>query len=105
MLKSNRYFQVGVKEFILGNNEEAIKMFNKSICFHRGQYLSYWNLGRIYRIQKNKEEANKNLKITLELINNLDFENIKNIKVILKNEINDNRPEKYSSPITSLNIL
>ena len=53
MLKSNRFFQIGVKKFILGNYQEAIKMFNKSVGFHRDHYLSFWNLGRLYRIEKN----------------------------------------------------
>jgi len=103
MLKSNRYFQEGVKEFIVGSYKIAINKFNKSILFHRGQYLSFWNLGRLYRIQKDIKESNKNYNNALNLINSLEVKNIKSVKIFLKREINDKKIYKYSSPITSLN--
>jgi predicted SAM-dependent methyltransferase len=102
MLKSNRFFQIGVKKFILGNYKESINMFNKSICFHGGQYLSYWNLARLNRIKNNKKDANTNYKNVSDLIDSLKITNIGNVKSFLKKEISDEKIDKYSSPITSL---
>jgi len=104
-LKSNRFFQIGAKEFILGNFKQAINYFKNSMLFNRGQFFSFWNLGRLYRLLKNDKEAKKYYKYTSELIENIDHENIENIKLFLKKEIRDCSLDKYSSPITSFSEL
>lgn len=102
-LKSNHFFQIGAKEFILGNFKEAVNMFNISICFNRGQFLSFWNLARLHRQLKDNEKVKGYYKNTSELIENLEHKNLKNIKLFLKKEIAYTGLDKYSSPITSLN--
>jgi len=105
MLKSNRFFQMAIKEFVLGNFEQAANLFNISVSLHRGQFLSFWNLGRLYRLLKNDKEADKHYKNTLQFLENLKHDNIENIKDFLKREINNAKADNYSSPISSLDDL
>jgi len=104
-LKANRLFQLGIKEFILKNYESAIKMFNKSTSFHRGEIFAYWNLGRLYRLQGDTKKSEDNYSFTQKLINNLDDENIESYKQSLKNEIKDLKPSNYRDPVSSFREL
>lgn len=104
-LKANRFFQLGIKEFISNNYETAISMFNKSTSLHRGEIFAYWNLGRLHRLQKDAKKADENYSIALKLVNSFESENVESYRQSLKNEINDQDASKYQSPISSFSEL
>lgn len=105
MLKANRLFQIGSKEFFLRKYEKAISSFMESANLYREQILTYWNLGRLLRLQKKTEEAIFHYKNALGLIDVFDDENKRLIKRFLEQEMDGCNVSVHSKPITSLNEL
>lgn len=105
MLKSNRFFQIGIKEFALENYAKAIDIFRKSISLHRGQILAYWNLGRLQNLLGKPDVARSSYENAMKVLTFVDYENKEDIKKSLEQEINDKDVGKYSEPITSLKEL
>jgi tetratricopeptide (TPR) repeat protein len=104
-LKSNRFFQIGIKEFSLNNYEEAVNMFSKSIALFRDQIFAYWNLGRLLGLQGKINESKSFYEEALEVLSIIDFEHKDDIKKQLESEIKDQNIEKYSQPILSVKEL
>lgn len=104
-LKSNRLFQIGVKEFSLNNNEIAVNMLRKSTELYRGQLLAYWNLGRLFNLQGKTNESKSNYENALKILLIIDFEHREDVKKSLEKEIDEQNIEKYSHPISSLRNL
>ena len=99
MLKSNRFFQIGIKEFNLENYNEAIKHFKKSIDFHRGQFFSYWNLARLYSLKKDAESSKSFYDIVIRILDRYDFKNKNELKQVLFEEIENKN--NINEPVSS----
>jgi len=98
MLKANRLFEIGTKEFILGNQKEATKKFMDSANLYRNQILTYWNLGRLLYLQDKKDEAIYHYKNALKLADIFDYKNKTNIKNSLEDEMNNHDIKICSEP-------
>ena len=103
MLKSNRFFQIGFKSFILGDKQKAIDMFRYSASLYRDRIFTYWNLGRLYSLQGEKEKSIIEYKNALILANNLDDK--EKIKKLINQEIENIGSIKYDEPIDSFETL
>jgi len=57
ILKRYFFFQIGIKNFILGDKQKAIDMFRYSASLYRDRIFTYWNLGRLYSIIGEKEKS------------------------------------------------
>jgi tetratricopeptide (TPR) repeat protein len=104
MLKSNRIFQLGVKEFNLENYEKAIDFFKESVKLFRNQLLAYWNLGRLYYLQNNIEQGKKCYNNTLKILNKIDIRNKTKSISMIENEIKDYK-QNMKEPVLSLEQL
>jgi tetratricopeptide (TPR) repeat protein len=105
MLKSNSFFQKGIKEFNLGNYENAIVNFEDSISLFRDQVLAFWNLGRLHTITKDRRKAKFYYENTSKLLNNIKLKNNLKINKLLKKELKNLTSEKLVHPIISLERL
>ena len=103
MLKANRLFQLGVKEFVLRRYKEATCKFMESSDLYRDQILTYWNLGRLLYLQGKKDEAISYYKNAIKLVDIFDYENKIYVKRSLEHEMNEHNTKIYSEPITTLN--
>jgi len=101
MLKSNRFFQIGVKFFIQENYNKAVEMFEKSISLFRNQLLSFWNLARIYKILGDLNKAKSFYEDSVTVANNIDIENKSNILKFLDEETKNQDKTQFTDPITS----
>jgi len=103
MLKANRLFQLGVKEFVLRRYKEATCKFMESSDLYRDQILTYWNLGRLLYLQDKKDEAISYYKNAIKLVDIFDYKNKIDVKRSLEHEMNEHNTKIYSEPITTLN--
>lgn len=103
MLKANRLFQLGAKEFVLHRYKEATCKFIESSDLYRDQILTYWNLGRLLYLQDKKDEAISYYKNAIKLVDIFDYKNKIDVKRSLEHEMNDHDTKIYSEPITTLN--
>lgn len=90
IFKSDAFFQKGIKNFLLGKYEEAIKFLKLSIRFYRDQFLGYWNLGRLYKLLGKRKMASIYYKQAIKTAKKLSIRN--NLVVNLKKEL-------YGEPI------
>ena len=90
IFKSDAFFQKGIKNFLLGKYEEAIKFLKLSIRFYRDQFLGYWNLGRLYKLLGKRKMASIYYKQAIKTAKKLSIRN--NLVVNLKKEL-------YEEPI------
>ena len=105
MLKSNDFFQRGVKEFNKENYKKAVELFEKSACFFRNQILTYWNLGRLYFLLNDNKKSKQNYKNALTLLDLFDYENNKKIKEKINRELKKFIENKYNKPVVFLHNL
>jgi len=105
MLESNKFFQLGIKEFNKENYKNAVENFERSATLFRNQILTYWNLGRLYFILNDKERGKENYKNALILLDLFDYENNTMIKEKIKQEINNFIENKFNEPIIFLHNL
>ena len=102
MLEANKLFQKGIKEFNLSKFGEAINYFEKSSKMFRDQILTYWNLGRLYMLRDDKKNAKSYYEKSLSLIKIIDYENEKDLKKLLKDEMELTKKNDYNKSIVSL---
>lgn len=102
MLKSNQIFQKGVKAFNEGDYKKAIVFFRDSSALYRDQLLTFWNLGRLGLLTKNKVMANSNYKNAIMLSDHVDFKENNNIKKLIKEEMINSSSKICNESIISL---
>jgi len=105
MLKANKIFQKGVKEFNLTNYKTAIDEFKKAESIYRDQILTYWNLGRLYALNDDIEQGISYYNKALLLTDIIDYENKNALRRALKQEIKDHSTTNMEHPIISLQSL
>lgn len=102
MLRANRLFQKGVKEFNLSNYEIATRYFKDSMGLYRDQILTYWNLGRLYVLQNDIKRGISNYKNALKLLRIISYKNETDIRTAIEKEVKDRSLESIKEPLLSL---
>ncbi|MCK5031916.1 MAG: tetratricopeptide repeat protein, partial [Thermoplasmatales archaeon] len=91
-----------VKEFILGNFDEAIAKMMEAISLDRNHLLYYWNLGRLLMLTDNLSEAKNCYKEAIKLVKISDHNDKEKLEKSLQNEINHFSSKKYGKPIADV---
>lgn len=91
-----------VKEFILGNFDEAIAKMKEAISLDRNHLLYYWNLGRLMMLTDNLSEAKSCYKDAIKLVKMSDYDDKEKLEKSLQNEIDHFSSEKYGKPIADV---
>ena len=102
MLKSNDFFQKGIKEFNKENYKKSIELFESSESLFRNQILTYWNLARLYFLINDKKTSEENYNNALKLLELFDYENNKKIKEKINLELKNSKKENINSPLIFL---
>ena len=105
MLQANRLFQKGAKEFNLSSYKMAIKYFENSANLYRDQILTYWNLGRLYVLQNNREMGMSHYKNALKLLKIIYYKNKISIKNTIEKEIKEPSLKKIKNPVYSTYLI
>ena len=101
MLKSNHFFQIGYKKFILRDYESAINLFKESAKLYRNQIFIYWNLGRLLYLKGEKNESIHQYENALKVLELLDYQNKKMIRTKIQEEMKKHPKDKINIPIDS----
>ena len=67
LFSENNFFEEGKKKYLEKNYDESKFLFQRSIVFNPKDTNSYLYLAKIFRIEKNKKEEEKNIETTLLL--------------------------------------
>tara|TARA_X000001036_G_scaffold189689_1_gene178857 strand:+ start:894 stop:1331 length:438 start_codon:yes stop_codon:yes gene_type:complete len=67
LLAENNFFEEGKKKYLEKKYDESKFLFQRSIVFNPKDIKSYLYLAKIFRIEKNKKEEEKNIETTLLL--------------------------------------
>ena len=67
LLAENNFFEEGKKKYLEKNYDQSKFLFQRSIVFNPKDTKSYLYLAKIFRIEKNKKEEEKNIETTLLL--------------------------------------
>ena len=67
LLADNNFFEEGKKKYLEKNYDESKFLFQRSIVFNPKDTNSYLYLAKIFRIEKNKKEEEKNVNTVLLL--------------------------------------
>jgi len=67
LLAENNFFEEGKKKYLEKKYDESKFLFQRSIVFNPKDTKSYLYLAKIFRIEKNKKEEEKNIETTLLL--------------------------------------
>ena len=67
LLADNNFFEEGKKKYLEKKYDESKFLFQRSIVFNPKDTKSYLYLAKIFRIEKNKKEEEKNIETTLLL--------------------------------------
>jgi len=103
MLKGNRFFQIGAKHFFLSEYEKAIDFFTTSCSIYRNQVLTFWNLGRLFSIQKQAEKAASFYKNALRILEKVDYDNKTSLVGKIQQELRDVSKVEICEPVVSMN--
>jgi len=101
MLKSNHFFQIGHKKFTLEEYKSAINLFKESANLYRNQIFIYWNLGRLYYLHGEKNESVHQYENALKVLESLDHQNKKMIRIKIQEEMKNHPRDKVYTPIDS----
>jgi len=91
-----------VKEFILGNFDEAIAKIKEAISLDRNHLLYYWNLGRLLMLTEDLSEAKGCYECAIKLVKISDYKDKEKLEKSLQNEINHFSSKKYGKPIVDV---
>ena len=91
-----------VKEFILGNFNEAIAKMKKAIRIDRNHLLYYWNLGRLLMLTEDLSEAKSYYEGAIKLVRASNYEDKEKLEKTIKEEIDHFSSKKYRKPIVDV---
>lgn len=98
--KASVYYYKGVKEFILGNYDDAIAEIKKAIKLDRNHLLYYWNLGRLFSLTRNFSESKNAFENAIKLVKISKHKEKKKLEESLKNEMKKFSFKDHGKPVT-----
>lgn len=96
------YAYQGIKQFTLGNYQQAIRQMKQAIKLDRNHILYYWNLGRLMIATDNTKKAKKFYQDTIDLLETSPCKNKEQLKIQLQNEIEHPKTNTINRPIISV---
>ncbi|HDD57291.1 MAG TPA: tetratricopeptide repeat protein [Thermoplasmatales archaeon] len=83
------------------DHNEAVENFKISARFNRDQLFAYWNLGRLYVLKGDFQQARRYYNTTLSILDKSSHKYKQSMRRFLKEEIRKRETSQVSVPITS----
>ncbi|UCF49090.1 MAG: methyltransferase domain-containing protein [Thermoplasmatales archaeon] len=100
--KASEFFYKGIKEFTIGNYNNAINYLREAIKIDRNHLIYFWNLARLLSLSKKVHEAKRIYKNAIDLVDLSELKLKKKLKTTLEKEMTSFSQKEHGKPLTEI---